>query len=231
MQIKEASTKWGISERRIRKLILDGRIEQAIKIGTTWIIPEDTNKPIDKRRKDKDNYIYNIDNILLQEIDNKYKLLNSKRPFSKETLEFLQDGINLEWIYNSNAIEGNSLTLKETRVVLEGITIGGKTIRDHLEAINHEYAINYLEELIKNKTNISEWTIKELHQLILKGIDDKYSGKYRDFNVIVKGAKHTPPDYLKVSELMEKLIINYHNWSKLHPIIRSVLLHGELVNA
>ena len=229
MQIKEASIKWNISERRIRKLILDGRIEKAKKIGTTWYIPDDTIKPIDKRYKDTNKYIINLDKDYFNEVDNKYKLLVSKRPFSKEALEFLQDGINLEWIFNSNAIEGNTLTLKETRVVLEGITVGGKTIKDHLEAINHEYAINYLEELVKDNSDITEWTVKELHQLILKGISDNYAGKYRDYNVIIKGAKHTPPDYLKVPELMGKLIINYHKWNNYHPIIKSVLLHGELV--
>lgn len=229
MEIKEASIKWKISERRIRKLILDGRIEKAKKIGNTWYIPDDTIKPIDKRFKDNTKFIINLDKDYFNEIDEKYRLLNSKRPFSKEALEFLQDAINLEWIYNSNAIEGNKLTLKETRIVLEGITVGGKTIKDHLETINHEYAINYLEELVKDNSDITEWTIKELHQLILKGISDEYAGKYRDYNVLVKGAKHRPPNYLIVPELMEKLIISYHKWDNYHPIIKSVLLHGELV--
>ena len=94
--------------------------------------------------------------------------LNSKRPLSKEAIESLQNAINLEWTYNSNGIEGNTLTLKETKIVLEGITIGGKSVREHLEAINHENAIEYLEELIGTKSEISEWNIKGLHQLVLK---------------------------------------------------------------
>ncbi len=229
MQIKEASIKWNISERRIRKLIQDNRIEGVVKIGTTWNIPDDASKPIDKRKKDDFNFIINLPNNYFDEIDNKVSLLNKSRPLSKDALDFLQDAINLEWIFNSNAIEGNRLTLKETKVVLEGITVGGKTIKDHLETINHEYAIEYLEKLIKNKSDISEWNIKCLHQLILKGINDSYAGKYRDYNVLISGAKHRPPDYLKVPELMEKLIISYHNWKDYHPIIRAALLHGELV--
>lgn len=229
MTIKEASEKWNISERRIRQLIQDGRIEGAVKIGTTWNIPDDTNKPIDKRIKDEIEFKIELPEDYFKEIDEKVKNLKSKRPLSKETLESLQNAINLEWTYNSNGIEGNTLTLKETKVVLEGLTIGGKSVREHLEAINHENAIEYLENLLKNKSDISEWNIKGLHQLVLKGIDDANAGKYRNHDVIISGAQHRPPQYIKVPELMEKLIINYDDWSEFHPIIRAALLHGELV--
>ena len=148
---------------------------------------------------------------------------------SKEAIESLQNAINLEWTYNSNGIEGNTLTLKETKVVLEGITIGGKSVKEHLEVINHENAIDYLEWLTKDKSEISEWNIKGLHQLILKCIDDDNAGRYRNHNVIISGAKYRPPDYIKVPELMEKLMMNYDDWDKYHPIVRSSLLDGELV--
>ena len=157
------------------------------------------------------------------------KELDSKRPFPKETLRTLKEAINLEWTYNSNGIEGNTLTLRETQVVLEGITVGGKTLKEHLEAINHEKAILYLDDLVKEKNPITEWNIKNIHRLVLKDIDDKNVGRYRTENVMIKGAVHVPPDYLKVPELMEKLIVNYHSWSSYHPIIRAALLHGELV--
>lgn len=97
------------------------------------------------------------------------------------------------------------------------------------EAINHENAIEYLEELIGTKSEISEWNIKRLHQLVLKGIDDENAGRYRSHNVIISGAQHRPPEYIKVPELMEKLIMNYDEWDKYHPIIRASLLHGKLV--
>ena len=229
MQIREASEKWNISERRIRQLIQDGRIEGAEKIGTTWSIPDDANKPIDKRIKDEIKFKIELPEDYFKEVDEKLAKLNSKRPLSKESIESLRNAINLEWTYNSNGIEGNTLTLKETKVVLEGITIGGKSVREHIEAINHENAIEYLEGLLKDKSEISEWNIKGLHQLILKGIDDSNSGKYRNENVVISGAQHRPPDYIKVPELMEKLIMNYDDWNKYHPMIRAALLHGELV--
>lgn len=86
----------------------------------------------------------------------------------------------LEWTYNTNAIEGNTLTINETKVVLEGITVGGKTMREHLEVINHRDAITYVENIVQSKEPLSEWQIKNLHRLILKGINDEYAGVYRD---------------------------------------------------
>lgn len=167
---KEAEEKWNISERRIRQLLQEGRIEGAIKVGSTWNIPKDAIKPTDKRiiKPDNNKFIINLDVNFFNEVDNLKKELDSKRPISKETLKSLKESINLEWIYNSNGIEGNTLTLRETQVVLEGITVGGKTITEHLEAINHEKAILYLDDLVKDKQPITEWNIKNIHQLILK---------------------------------------------------------------
>ena len=229
MTTKEAVNKWNISERRIRKLLQDGRVIGANKVGNTWNIPVDANKPFDRRETVMDEFIINLDNDYFKEVDDLYDKLNSKRPLPNDTVNALRDEINLEWTYNSNGIEGNTLTLKETKVVLEGITIGGKTIREHLEALNHEDAIEYLESLLEYKSDISEWNIKELHYLIMKGIDNDNAGKYRNSNVTISGATHIPPDYIKVPELMEKLIINYKSWINFHPLIRAALIHGELV--
>lgn len=121
------------------------------------------------------------------------------------------------------------MTLRETQVVLEGITVGGKSIKEHLEAINHEKTILYLNDLVKENNPITEWNIKSIHQLVLKNIDDENAGRYRRENVTVKGTIHISLDYLKVPELMEKLILNYENWNDFHPIIQATLLHGELV--
>ena len=228
---KDAVKKWNISERRIRQLLADGRIEGAIKVGNSWNIPVDALKPVDKRivKPDKNNFIINLDDNFFDEVDNLKKKLDNKRPIPKETLKSLKQSINLEWTYNSNGIEGNTLTLRETQVVLEGITVGGKSIKEHLEVINHEQAILFLDELVKDNKPITEWNIKSIHQLILKEIDNENAGKYRGENVTIKGATHIPPDYIKVPELMEKLILNYETWNTYHPIIRAVLLHGELV--
>ena len=231
MTTREAEEKWNISERRIRQLLKEERIEGAIKVGSIWNIPKDAIKPSDKRvvRPDNNEFIINLDNSYFEQVDNLKKELDSKRPISKETLKSLKESINLEWTYNSNGIEGNTLTLRETQVVLEGITVGGKTLTEHLEAINHEKAIIYLDELVKDKQPITEWNIKNIHQLILKGIDNENAGRYRKENVTIKGAVHIPPDFVKIPELMEKLVLNYETWNKYHPIIRAALLHGELV--
>lgn len=231
MTTKDAVKKWNISERRIRQLLADGRIEGAVKVGNSWNIPIDALKPVDKRivKPDENNFIINLENNFFTEVDNLKKELDSKRPIPKETLKSLKESINLEWTYNSNGIEGNTLTLRETQVVLEGITVGGKSIKEHLEAINHEQAILFLDELVKDNEPITEWNIKNIHQLILKEIDNENAGKYRGENVTIKGATHIPPDCIKVPELMEKLILNYETWNNYHPIIRAALLHGELV--
>lgn len=231
MTTKEAVIKWNISERRIRQLLHDGRIEGAIKVGNTWNIPINANKPADKRiiKLEKCNFIINLEADYFNEVDILKQKLDSKRPLPKSTLKSLKETINLEWTYNSNGIEGNTLTLRETQVVLEGITVGGKSIKEHLEAINHEKAILYLDDLLKDDNPITEWNIKGIHQLVLKDIDDENAGKYRNENVTIKGANHIPPDYLVVPQLMEQLIVNYNSWKEYHPIIRAALLHGELV--
>lgn len=231
MSTKEAANKWGISERRIRQLLKEGRIQGAIKNGNSWNIPEYAIKPIDKRiiKSNSKEFIINLPINFFETADDLKNKLDNKRPFPKDTIRSLKEAFNLEWTYNSNAIEGNTLTLKETQVVLEGITIGGKTVKEHLEVINHEKAILYLNDLVKEKNPITEWNIKNIHRLILDNIDNKNAGKYRTENVMIKVAVHIPPDYLIVPELMERLIINYNSWASYHPIIKASLLHGELV--
>lgn len=231
ISLKQASELWNISERRIRRLIQENRIEGAIKIGNAWNIPEETSKPIDKRYKiEEDKFVIDISNDFFKSLDEKKKILDSKRPLPKETLKSLEENFKLEWTYNSNAIEGNTLTLKETKVVLEGITIGGKTMIEHLETINHKEAIDFLEELIDDNKELTEFDIKNLHAIVLKGIDDENAGRYRTENVIISGATHIPPESIIVPELMEKLIYRYDEWKeKYHPIVVAALLHAEFV--
>lgn len=163
-------------------------------------------------------------------IDNKKRLLDSKRPLPVNAVKSLQESILLEWTYNSNAIEGNTLTIAETKVVLEGITVGGKTLQEHLEVINHSDAILYLEELVSESTALTEWAIKNLHQIVLRNIDKKNAGTYRTENVLISGAKHRPPQHYLVPEHMEKLVKEYNNaWQEYHPIKRAALFHGEFV--
>ncbi|HBN29217.1 MAG TPA: cell filamentation protein Fic [Clostridiaceae bacterium] len=228
ISIKEASEKWEISDSRIRVLCRESRIEGAIKIGRNWAIPFDAVKPIDGRETIKKEYLgleydFNIIDSLKERID-KY------RPFSKQLADSLHDKLVVEWTYNSNAIEGNTLTMSETKVVLEGITVGGKTMVEHLETINHRDAILFIEDLVSNKEPISEWNIRNIHSLILKEIDNKNAGRYRTENVLISGAKHIPPKHYEITDLMQELIEEYdNNWEGYHPVVRATLLHGEFV--
>lgn len=167
---------------------------------------------------------------MFEQIDRKKARLDAKRPLPKYTLSSLREKLLLEWTYNTNAIEGNTLTINETKVVLEGITVGGKTMREHLEVINHRDAITYVEEIVKNKETFSEWQIKNLHRLILKGINDEFAGVDRDQQVFISGAKHRPPAPFLIKEQMEELINWYEQKSnQLHPITRGAMLHAIFV--
>ncbi|MFS0724668.1 Fic family protein [Paenibacillus sp. 1P07SE] len=164
------------------------------------------------------------------EIDEKKTLLDQKRPLPVHTLRSIREHMIINWTYHSNAIEGNTLTLSETKVALEGITVGGKTIKEHLEAINHKEAILYVEEIVSRREPLSEWQIKNIHRLILKHIHDEYAGTYRRENVIISGATHLPPDFVHVADEMEQLIQSYEIWqTDVHPIERAARLHVDFV--
>lgn len=167
---------------------------------------------------------------MFERINEKKQQLDSKRPLPKYTVQSLREKLFLEWTYHSNAIEGNTLTLQETKVVLEGITVGGKTLREHLEIINHQEAIQYVEEIVQTQEALSEWQIKNLHRLVLKGIDDAYAGVYRNQQVFISGAVHTPPSPVQIPEQMEKLMQWYKEEAQqLHPVERGAMLHALFV--
>lgn len=163
---------------------------------------------------------------------NKIDILNNELAEyrkQKKNIKNLEDDFQIKYIYNSNAIEGNTLTLKETKVVLEGITIGGKTLREHFEVINHAEAILYIEDMVKNKEELNEYAIKSIHSLILKNIDNDNAGKYRNQNVIISGAEHIPPDYILVQDKMEEFIHWYRTYSKMHPVLKAAKVHVDFV--
>jgi len=156
--------------------------------------------------------------------------LDKYRPLSKEIVKNLHEDLVLRWTFNSNAIEGNTLTLQETKVALEGITIGGKSLREHFETINHKEAILFVEELVQRDELLNEYDIKSIHSLILKNIDDKNVGTYRKINVLIGGAQHKPPLSIDVPFKMKEFI----NWYKqehkhLHPVELAARVHVDFV--
>lgn len=175
-----------------------------------------------------------IDQRILAKIEDKKKRLDVLRPLPISAVKKLQEQFKIEMTYNSNAIEGNTLTLRETFLVIkEGITIKGKSLKDHLEAKDHYEALEYLYSLVgkDSRQTISEQLIRNLHKLVTHTADAEWAGRYREGNVIITGAKHTPPDMLDVSHKMRELIQWYGaNRGKLHIIELAAILHHRLVH-
>ena len=156
-------------------------------------------------------------------IDGLKEQLDSRRPLTAGELKRLQDEFLIEYTYNSNAIEGNTLTLQETALVLEGVTIDRKPLKDHLEAVGHKDAFLYVQELVKDKVPFSEAVIKQIHTLVLMDRPED-RGIYRRIPVRIMGAYHTPPAPTVVPEMMENLIDEFAK-KKLHPIESAALFH------
>lgn len=172
----------------------------------------------------------NILKVLL-EVDDLKKRIDDLKPLTKIQLLKLNDYFFTDYTYESNKIEGNTLSLQETAMVIkEGVTIGGKSVREHLEAINHKEAIDFVSDIAKKNVVINERSIKELHYLILKGILDKEAGKYRASDVRITGSKHEPPAFFDVPHKMNELIAYYdRNHNLLHPVILAADMHQILV--
>ena len=202
MTTKQASEKWGISDRRIRILCSEGKIEGAELIGKTWCIPDTAIKPIDGRIKTDTNYLSKIEKLKT--------VLDSKRPLTEGELERLKEEFVVEYTYNSNAIEGNTLTLRETDMVLKGLTIDKKPLKDHMEAIGHKEAFNYISDLVKEKTPINEYVIKQIHYLVLAD-KPQDRGTYRKVPVSILGAKHTPVQPYLIEPKLQELLERYSN--------------------
>ena len=212
MTTKEAVKKWNISERRIRKLLKDERITGAIKIGNSWSIPVNATKPVDKRSiKTEDKELeYNLDATKLIEIENlKVKQTNINKIF-------------LNWIYYSNKLEGNTLSKEEINIVLNNITVAGKTIEEHQEIINYKNAIEYITKSLNSENKITEDYLITIHKLISKNIDTENAGIYRIENI------NNGKDYSLIQELIKKQISNYNELNQ-PVIIKAIILHSELL--
>lgn len=166
-------------------------------------------------------------------LERKLCLLNNLRPLPSIAVKKLREHFKIEMTYNSNAIEGNSLTLKETFLVInEGITVKGKPLKDHLEAKDHHAALEYLYELVEHqkRVTLSEYLIRTLHQLVTRETEAEWAGRYRESNVIIGGADHTPPDALDVPIQMRDLIKWFQeNQKKLNLVELAALFHHRLV--
>ena len=217
MTVKQAAEKWGISDRRVRILCAEGKISGAIREGRRWMIPVDTRKPADGRFKATES--------LLAAIDRKKSELDTRRPLTKGEVERLTEEFIIEYTYNSNAIEGNTLTLRETDMVLRGLTIDRKPLKDHMEAVGHKEAFDFVRDLVKEQVPLSESIIKQIHYLVLA---DKREdrGVYRRVPVRIMGAKHEPVQPYLIQPKMEQLLEDYRNNTD-HIISRLARFHIE----
>jgi Fic family protein len=164
----------------------------------------------------------------LNKINKIKKELDLARPFPKEVVDNLEKWFEVELTYSSNAIEGNTLTRLETALVIEkGLTVGGKPLKDHLEAINHRNALQFIKNLANN-SSISLKEILSIHGLILKAIDDDNSGRIRNVAVRISGSMVVLPNYVKVPQLLEEFIDWLEN-SEEHPVTKAALAHYKLV--
>lgn len=165
----------------------------------------------------------------LEEIDQHCQIIQTHRALNNFRIE---EALEIEYTYHSNRIEGNTLTLQETDLVVNhGLTISGKSLREHLEANNHVEAIAYVKELIQKKVPITERVILQIHQLVLQGIDRENAGKYRNVPVFVSGSSLSPVQPYLISVKMEEFL----NWFQqneglIHPVIMAAHLHLKLVN-
>lgn len=199
--VKEAAEKWVISDRRVRVLCAGGKIPGAFQQGRGWKVPIDAVKPADGR--------YKSTKSLLEQIEEKKNELVSRRPFTEGEVARLNEEFTVEYTYNSNAIEGNTLTLRETDMVLRGLTINKKPLKDHLEAVGHRDAFDFVCELVKGNKPLTDSVIKQIHYLVLADKKDD-RGVYRRVPVRIMGAKHEPVQPYMIEPEMTELLMDYN---------------------
>ncbi len=223
MTTNQTALLWNMTDRRVRALCKQGKIEGAILKNHKWMIPSNASKPIDGRFTVGTIHKSGID---FSQIDELKKALKRLRPLTSGEVKRLRDEFLIEYTYNSNAIEGNTLTLQETALIInEGITINQKPLKDHLEAIGHKDAYHYVEDMVKGNVNLSERVIKDIHSIVLMD-QPQDKGVYRRVPVRIMGATHQPPEPYLIPEKMVEIIKEYKKFCRqLHPIECAALFH------
>lgn len=235
MTIKQAAEKWNLSDRRVRTLCEAGNIPGAFREGKIWYIPDDAKRPFDRRTNSLEK--------LVELAAKKKAELDSLRPLTPAEVKRLNEDFMVEYTYNTNAIEGNTLTLRETDMVLRGLTIDKKPLKDHMEAVGHKEAFYFICDLVKEKAPLTEQIIKQIHSLVLSD-NPKERGVYRSVPVRIMGAINEPVQpYLiepKMYELMQlyktdgrnivQKLADFHiKFESIHPFIDGNGRTGRLI--
>lgn len=200
MSVQQTSEKWGISDRRGRVICAGGKITGAYQQGRGWKIPADADKPADGRFRSVESQ--------LGIIDRKKTGIDECRSLTEGELARLSEEFAVEYTYNSNAIEGNTLTLRETNLVLRGLTTDRRPLKDHLEAVGHKEAFAYVCELVRSRTSLRESVIKQIHYLVLADKKDD-RGVYRRVSVRIMGAKQQPVQPYLIEPKLNALLLDY----------------------
>ncbi|MCB9245614.1 MAG: Fic family protein [Flavobacteriales bacterium] len=209
-----------MSDRILRDYGSDSYLREALKLAE-----EKLSYEVADRNGDVDPDLESI----LREIDSLKALIDRERARNTEKIT---QALELEYTFQSNRIEGNTLSLQETHLVIrEGLTISGKSMREHLEALNHSEALDLVKSLAKPGTVLTERTVKQIHQIVLRGIDPANAGVYRSVPVMISGSRHIPPQPYLVPKQMEEMFRWYHfNRSILHPVVLAAEMHERLVS-
>ena len=223
MDVATAARIWGMGERWARMLCQRGRVAGAVLQGGTYRIPEGAPRPFDMRtlRNMPKGY-----GDLLARVDELRAKLGQRRPLTEGELQRLREEFLIEHTYDSNAIEGNGLTLRETALVLSGVTIEGRPLKDHLEAVGHKEAFLFIQDQID--APLSGALFRQIHALVLMD-RPSYRGAWRDIRVAIAGSPHRPPDPVLIPRLIDDLLKRHEaREARMHPLHSASLFHLEL---
>lgn len=225
ISIKEASEVWNLSERRIRVLCSESRIPGIKKDGRAWLIPEDAQKPSDIRLYKNVSLSRKFKNQIA-ELDKKLEFLKQKDNLTSLEKERLREEFVVQYTYDSNAIEGSTVTLQETALILEGVTIDQKPLKEHLDAIGHKEAYDYIEQLVRENIALDTFTIKQIHGLVLAHRPED-RGKFRSVEVHITGTDFQTSDPLHIEEDINALLKDYKRQRKTHLIEKVADFHRK----
>ena len=222
IKVSEAAANWGLSARRVRILCAEGRIGGVVRKGNLYMIPADALRPSDGRSQRAATTAHQS---LLNRIDQLKANLSQFRPLTPAETEALRQEFIVEHTYNSNAIEGNTLTLQETQLVLQGITIDQKPLKDHLEAVGYKEAYEYMEQLARDQRKLTLHEICSTHQLVLADRQED-RGRLRRVPVRIAGALTTPVQPYQIEPMMSALLADMDSlYRHLHVVEKAALFH------